>query len=198
MKLKFKLGEGFYSKDKWGYDVYYPEKDSKFRRLSSKPLNTLTEEEVRYIYGVENARYMQLAKWYEDVEDSVSDTRFDREDFKECADWLHSLSFPLTVYRAVWDSTDLSNICGKHHDICWTTDIDIFRNERSKFRKATRIVRGIIDNPKIINVPLTISRFLHYTGRNNDQGYGEFEINLKPNYKNSDVKDLSFIDKNTI
>lgn len=191
--------ESFYQKPKNIFDDgYNPTSDSYYKKLLNNPINTLSATDVRYIYGVENARYMSEVKRFDNVDDSLKDSSFDMLDFKECSNWLNSLSFPLTVYRTVWDSTDIDDICGKHHDICWTTDIDIFRNEKSKFRNATRIVRGVINNQKIINIPTTIERFLFYSGRYNEQGYGEFEINLKPNYKNSDIQDLQFIDKGNV
>lgn len=172
-------------------DEYKPTDDSKYKRLIKKPLNTLTVDEVKYIYAVETARYMQQVQQFDTIEDAIEYAmwRYDDEDIQECVDWLHTFSFPLTVYRAVYDRTELNNISGKNHDICWSTNPEIYTNENSSFSRCNKIVKAEI-NQNIINVPTTIERFLTYTGKRKERGFGEFEINLKPNFKQSDLMNL--------
>ena len=174
---------------------YAPRQDSKFKRLINKPINTLSLDEIKYIYAIHWAWYMQQAKQYDSIEEILDDIRYNDNDFEICYDFLHSLQFPLKVYRAIWDSQDIEDIYGKKH-ISWTTDFTIYTNSNSKFRQCSKIVSAIIDNPKIISNELTIGNFMPYTARTGYNSYGEYEITLKSNYKQSDLKDLHYVDKN--
>ena len=52
--MKFKIVEDLWKDD----DTYQPEKDSKYRALIKKPINTLTNEELEYIYVIFNCWYL--------------------------------------------------------------------------------------------------------------------------------------------
>ena len=181
--------------DSWGVRDYAPRQDSKFKRLINKPINTLSLDEIKYIYAIHWAWYMHQAKQYDNIEEILDDIGYNDNDFEICYDFLHNLQFPLKVYRAIWDSQDIEDVYGKKH-ISWTVDFDIYTNSKSKFKNCNKIISAIIDNPKIINNELTISNFMYYSVNPEYGYYGEFEITLKSNYKQSDLKDLQYVDKN--
>jgi len=54
-------------------DEYKPTDDSKYKRLIKKPLNTLTADEVKYIYAIEWTRYMSEVTEYDSVEEILED-----------------------------------------------------------------------------------------------------------------------------
>ena len=191
-----KIFEKIYNTDKYGYTKYEPRTDSKFKRLIQKPINTLTTDEVAYIFAIHWMWYMYEAKWYDGVEDCLSDTEFDMNDFDECAEWLHSFDFPLTVYRALRKNENTDNING----LSWTVNPNIFKEINSIFRNCDKIVTAEIINPNIIDSELTISNFMFYTGSKGRQSnynfYGEYEITLKKRYKTSDLTNVEIFDKN--
>jgi len=190
-----KILEKIYSTDKYGYIKYEPKNDSKFKRLMQKPINTLTADEVAYIFAIHWMWYMQNAKQYNSVEDCLSDIRFDMSDFDECTKWLHSFDFPLTVYRALRKNENVDSVNG----LSWTVNPNIYKEINSIFRNCDKIVTAKIANPNIINNELTISNFIFYTGSkgiSDYNRYGEYEITLKKRYKTSNLTSVEIFNKN--
>lgn len=218
------LAEGFWTtkKSRWiGFDgkqhekeygEYKPENDNKYKRLCKKPINILTEDEVVYIYAVRWTIYMAQTIPYQTPEEAIEDILKRKpnmkEDLTECYNFIHTLSFPLTIYRGLRvgnfksselniDTKDLI-ISGKHQSYSWTTDINIYKNPTSKFRNLTQIVACEIDS-NIIDVANTIFNFIHYSaGGEYRVSYPENEITLKNNFKQSDLHNLRFINKDEI
>ena len=193
------------------YEEYKPEADSKYKRLCRKPINTLTEDEVIYIYAVRSI-YMAQRIPYQTPEEAIEDILrrkpYMKNDLEECYEFVHQLSFPLTIYRGVRVgnfkyselNTDTNNliISGKQQSYSWTTDINIYKNPTSKFRNLTQIVACEIDS-NIIDVANTIFNFIHYSaGGEYRVSYPENEITLKDNFKQSDLHNLRFINKDDI
>lgn len=189
---------------------YNPKNDSKYKRLIKKPINELTLDEVKYIFAVKECIYMQQLKPYDTPEKAVEyySNEYGKE-LEECYKFIHSLSFPLTIYRGIrvgnYDSSELNNITqelkisGKQQSRSWTTDINIYKNEKSKFKNITDIVACEIDS-NIIDVPNTISNYVFYSTGKDELGrnYPENEISLKDNFKQSDLHNLRFVNKEDI
>lgn len=128
------------------------------------------------------------------------------EELKDCYNYLSSLAFPLTIYRAIRvsefsDTERTSNgellLNGKNNSRSWTTNISIYKNERSKFRRCRDIVACEI-NPGIIDNAQTISNYVYYTAKPEYSLFGEYEITLKKNFRQTDLQNLRVIDKNSI
>ena len=194
------------------YEEYKPEANSKYKRLCRKPINTLTEDEVIYIYAVRWTINMAQRIPYQTPEEAIEDILkrkpYMKNDLEECYEFVHQLSFPLTIYRGVRVgnfkyselNTDTNNliISGKQQSYSWTTDINIYKNPTSKFRNLTQIVACEIDS-NIIDVANTIFNFIHYSaGGEYRVSYPENEITLKDNFKQSDLHNLRFINKDDI
>ena len=192
------------NEDIWNKEgtIYQPKQDSKYKRLIRKPINTLTQEEIKYIFTIHWCWYLANVRRFDYIEDALENTddRFSEEYFKECYDFLHSLSFPLKVYRAIRDSehsNDGFTISGKNASYSWSTNINIYKDSTSKFRNCTKIVSCEIDS-NVIDVANTINNFIFYTSSHHDRGYGEYEITLKQHFPQSALKNLHWIDKNEI
>ena len=202
-------------KDYWGNDKSYqsqeykPRQDSKYKRLIKKPINTLTLDEITYIYLIHEAWYMQNVEWFDNTDNPKLNSwvRDKKKELEECYKWLHSLSFPLTVYRGIrvgnYKSSELNtdtdelNISGRQHSHSWTTDINIYKNDKSKFRGLTDIYACEIDSD-IVDVANTIDNFIHYSSERHKQGYPEYEITLKDHFKMSDLHNLRKINKEEV
>lgn len=174
-------------------------------QLIKKPINTLTYEELEYIYVIFNCWYLSKAVSFNSYEDAYDRfiTYEDEEHgirtyLRECYDFIHNLKFPLIIYRAIRKDELINkqfNINGKNHSLSWTTTLDIYNNPKSKFKNCGDIVSCKIDSD-IIDVPNTINNFIHYSASNKTKNlFGEFEISLKSNYKQSDLQDLYWTDK---
>ena len=218
--MKFKIAEDIWSKKKSSFtnwegetitkeeEIYSPRQDAKFKRLIKKPINTLTIDEIIYIFAIHQCWYMSQVYHYSDIDEAINEVK-ERwgNDFNECYEFLHSLSFPLTIYRAIRvgtyksseKSTDSNvlNISGKQQSFSWTTNPKIYTDNRSKFKNAVDIVACEIDST-IIDSESTIANYMYYTNSNNiDSSYGEYEVTLRNNFKQSDLHDLRIVDKNT-
>lgn len=218
------LEEGFWTtkKSKWvgldgtpkerEYEIYKPENDNKYKRLCKKPINTLTEDEVIYIYAVRWTIYMAQIIPYQTPEEAIEDILKRKpdmkDDLKECYNFVHNLKFPLTIYRGIrvgeYKSSELNPktntliLSGKQQSRSWTTDINIYKNPTSKFRDLTKIVACEIDS-NTIDVADTIKTFIAYSaGGEYRASYPENEITLKNNFKQSDLHNLRFINKDEI
>lgn len=196
---------GFYvgdARDYW-HSQYKPLNDSKYRRLVQKPINTLTADEVKYIWAVQQAWYEQEIHQYENADEfyeNYYNSRGDKfldADFETCANWLHTLTFPLTIYRAIWESQDISDVYGGKH-ISWTIDPKLYTASNSSFRTQNKIVVCEIDNPKLIDVRNTINNFMYYTLNPSYGRYAESEITLKSTVKQSDLKGLRYISRDEL
>lgn len=192
------------NEDIWNKEgtVYQPKQDSRYKRLIRKPINTLTQEEIKYIFTIHWCWYLANVRRFDYIEDALENTteRFSEEYFKECYDFLHSLSFPLKVYRAIRDSEhsdDGFTISGKNASYSWSTNINIYKDTTSKFRNCTKIVSCEIDS-NVIDVANTINNFIFYTSSHHTRGYGEYEITLKQYFSQGALKNLQWIDKNNI
>ena len=192
------------NEDKWNKagTIYQPKQDSRYKSLIRKPINTLTQEEIKYIFTIHRCWYLANVRRFDYIEDALENTddRFREEYFNECYEFFHSLSFPLKVYRAVRDSeysNDEFTINGKNSSYSWSTNINIYKDATSKFRNCTKIVSCEIDS-NVIDVANTINNFIFYTSSHHNRGYGEYEITLKQHFPQSALKNLHWIDKNEI
>lgn len=204
------LYENMYTEDIWDKsgEVYQPLKDSKYLKLQKKPINTLSLDEIKYLYAINRAgsgfvRYDSIEQAIEKEIDSDRENSWDSEIFEMCYGYLHSLNFPLTIYRAIRNNEinkDGSfNISGSNDSRSWTTNINIYKDKSSSFGNLSNIVSAKIDS-NIVDNSATIVNFYFYTGGRNvrKQNYGEYEISLKKNFKQTDLHELQFIDKDTI
>lgn len=210
--MRFKLEEDLWSKKvykgtRWNgepyedtREIYTPEKDSKYRRLLRKPINQLTYEEIKYIYVIHTCWYMQQVWQFNTIDDAynrIIDKDVEKS-LRECYEFVHNLSFPLTVYRALRRDEYKDgkfDISGKRSSLSWSTNLEIYKNEKSIFKNTGDIVACKIDS-NIIDTANTINNFIHYTASDKTkQHYGEYEITLKDNFKPSDLHDLHWVDK---
>lgn len=190
----------------WTHDgEYEPLKDSKYRRLQRKPINTLTLDDIKYLYAVHWANSSKYSYVYNDAQEAIDklintdrENSYDLDMFDDCYNFLHSLKFPLTIYRATnRTEQDMGKIFGRS----WTPNIDIYRDERSTFKKNSYIVACEIF-PNVIDNANTIINYIYYTAKRtvgaskDDNIYGEYEITLKNNFKQDDLHNLRLVDKN--
>ena len=190
--------------DLWNKDGYYqPEKDSKYQRLLRKPINQLTYEELEYLYVIYNCWYMNQVWHFDTYEDAYKRIITNEEDsnikeyLKECYEFISKLEFPLTIYRAIRENEYKDgkfNISGKNSSRSWTTNLEIYTNDTSKFKHSGNIVSCKIDS-NIVDNANTINNFIHYTSSKHEKTFGEYEITLKSNFKQSDLQDLHWVDK---
>ena len=204
-QLKSGLNEDIW--DKSG-KIYKPPTDSKYLKLQKKPINTLSLDEIKYLYAINRAgssfvRYDSVEQAIQKEINSDRENSWDSEIFDACYDYLHSLNFPLTIYRAIRpdeiNKDGSFNISGKNNSMSWTTNINIYKNKSSSFRNLNNIVSAKIDS-NIIDNSATIVNYYFYTGGRNvrKQSYGEYEISLKKNFKQTDLHELQSINKDTI
>lgn len=193
--------------DKSG-EKYQPLKDSKYLKLQKKPINTLSLDDIKYLYVINRAsssfiRYDSIEQAIEREIDSDRENSWDSEIFEECYKYLHSLKFPLTIYRAIRtdeiNEDGSFNISGSNNSRSWSTNINIYKDKLSSFKSLNNIVSAKI-NADIINNSATIVNYYFYTGSRNvrKSNYGEYEITLKKNFKQNDLQNLHFIDKDSI
>lgn len=184
-------------------EIYAPEKDSKYQRLLRKPINQLTYEELEYLYVIYNCWYMDQVWHFDTYEDAYKRIITDEEDsnikeyLKECYEFISKLEFPLTIYRAIRENEYKDgkfNISGKNSSRSWTTNLEIYTNDTSKFKHSGNIVSCKIDS-NIVDNANTINNFIHYTSSKHEKTFGEYEITLKSNFKQSDLQDLHWVDK---
>lgn len=176
------LFEGLWSKDG---NIYQPTKDAKYNRLQNKAINTLTKDEIKYLYCVSWADYMQNAKTYENVDEILATNDFDWLD--SCYDWLSTLSFPLTVYRAITNKEKDNN---KINGRSWTTDISLYTQKNSIFKNCKEIVCGEITAESIHNA-YTIENYKYYTYKPEYGFAPESEITMKKNFKIDNLREVN-------
>lgn len=204
------LYENMCTEDIWDKsgEIYQLLKDSKYLKLQKKPINTLSLDEIKYLYAINRAgssfvRYDSVELAIKKEIDSDKENSWDSEIFDTCYDYLHSLNFPLTIYRAIRpdeiNKDGSFNISGKNNSRSWSTNINIYKNKSSSFRNLNNIVSAKIDS-NVINNSATIVNYYFYTGGRNvrKQNYGEYEISLKKNFKQTDLHELQPINKDTI
>lgn len=152
-------------------EIYQPLKDSKYIRLQKKSINTLSLEKIKYLYVVNRAsssfiRYDSVEQAFEKEIDLDSENSWDNEIFEQCYKYLHSLKFPLTIYRALRpdevNKDGTFNISGSNNFRSWTTDINIYKDKLSSFRNLNKIVSAKI-TPDIIDNSATIVNYYFYT-----------------------------------
>lgn len=183
--------------DKYGTGYYLeyaePIKSSLYKRLNNKPINQLTLEDIAVLYTMWWVRYMwqsydgDFVKWLADCWENHED------DFRSCYDWVHSFTFPLTIYRAVTSEQELTqDISGKSRAWSWTTDSNLYSADNSIFKNVEHIYSAEIDANLISNAD-TISTYVHYSSKPQYGRYPENEITLKKRYKMSDLHNLTKI-----
>lgn len=92
----------------WTHDgEYEPLKDSKYKRLQRKPIDTLTLDDIKYLYAVHWANSSRYSYVYNDAQEAIDklidtdrENSYDLDMFDDCYTFLHGLKFPLTIYRA--------------------------------------------------------------------------------------------------
>ena len=171
-------------------DFKQPIKSSLCKKLNSKPINQLTLEDIAVLYTMHWTWYMQesydgdFIKWLSECWENHED------DFSACYDWVHSFTFPLTVYRAVTNTQELAqDISGKSGARSWTTDPNLYTASNSIFRNVEHVYSAEIDANIISNID-TISTYVHYSSNPSYGRYPENEITLKKRYKMSDLHNL--------
>lgn len=214
--MRFNLREDIWKDDY----TYAPSQDSKYKRLQKKPINTLSVEEIKYLYVIDRLIYSPSSR-YDTIEDAykalIDDDRensWDTELFEDAHKFFSSLSFPLTIYRAlrvgntayseIGDKQDISllRIGGKLGSRSWTTNINIYKDDRSIFKNQAVIVAAEIE-PSLISNATTIQNYINYTAKphiipNYARRFGEYEISLKDHFKVSELHNLRFVNKNEI
>lgn len=196
--MKFKLVEDIWTRD----GEYAPLRDSKYQRLQRKPINTLSLDEIKYLFAVNRAHYGMHTKQYNSIDellqymiDEDRENSFDLDMFEDCYNYLHGLSFPLTVYRAL---NSVEEESGKVFGRSWTTDFNIYKDKTSTFSKLDNLVATEIDS-NVVDNSATIVNYFYYTAKrkfiDKNKIYGEYEISLKNNYKQSDLHNLRYVDK---
>lgn len=203
------INESVWYRDEYGDEYFDPSKDGRYKYLLKKPINKLTKNEMLYLYAIHftktsNGYYYDYSK-YENFEDYVNSFLKDRTDFEldDAFDFFSKLKFPLKLYRALRDDETIENISGKKSSLSWTTDLDIYKNDLSKFKNCTKIVEAEI-TPDMIQNEWTIVNYTLYSSKTrlnskeNIDGYPENEITLKPRFKNLKLMNLKYIDKNNI
>lgn len=188
-KLLDKYGTGYF------LEYAEPIKSSLCKRLNSKPINQMTIEDIAVLYTMYWTWYMGesyrqdgdfiawLTKAWEDHED----------DFRACYDWVHSFTFPLTIYRAVTKNQELTqDISGKAHAWSWTTDPNLYTADNSAFKNCEHIYSAEVDASSISNIE-TIQHFVFYSSHPSYGRYPENEVTLKKRFKMSDLHNLTKI-----
>lgn len=177
----------------WRPEFKQPVKSSLCKRLNSKPINTLSLEDIAVLYTMHWTWYMyqsydgDFTAWLEETWEDHS------EDFKSCYNWVHSFTFPLKVYRAVTNVQELTqDISGKSGALSWSTDYNLYSASNSIFRNVEHIYSAEIDANVISNID-TISNYVHYSSRPDYGRYPEYEVTLKKRYKMSDLHNLTQI-----
>ena len=174
----------------WCPEFKEPVKSSLYKRLNSKPINTLTLEDIAVLYTMHRVDYMKqfydgdFVRWLEESWEEHE------EDFKSCYEWVHTFTFPMKVYRAVTDEQELTqDISGKSRAWSWTTDYSLYSANNSIFNKVKHIYSAKIDANIISNID-TINNYVYYSSRPDYGRYPEYEVTLKPRYKMSDLHNL--------
>lgn len=175
----------------WYPEFKEPVKSSLYKRLNSKPINTLILEDIAVLYTMYWTWYMHTSydgdflRWLDDCWENHED------DFRSCYDWVHTFSFPLTVYRAVTKDQELSqDFSGKSRAWSWTTDYNLYSAGNSIFKNVEHIYSAEIGANTISNVD-TIEHFVHYSSHPEYGRYPEYEVTLKKNFKMSDLHNLT-------
>lgn len=197
------INESVYDKD----GEYNPSQDSRYKRLLRTPINKLTRDDIKYLFTIHFTRFnggynsngTEHTYWYlgyhnNDFDTALEDSERDHgEEFDKTYEHFSKLNFPLKVYRALRDDEDAPQ--GKL-SMSWTTDINLYKNERSQFKNCTKIVEAEITADMIQN-EYTIVNYVLYSANPSRRYnlYPESEITLKPRYKTSSLNNLHFIDK---
>lgn len=173
----------------WGYPKQ-PIKSSLCKRLNNKPINQLSFEDIAVLYTMHWTWYMgesyngDFVQWLTECWENHED------DFRACYDWVHSFTFPLTIYRAVTKEQELTqDISGKSGAWSWTTDFNLYSASNSIFRNVEHIYSAEIAASVISNID-TINHFVHYSSRPSYGRYPEYEVTLKKRFKMSDLHNL--------
>lgn len=177
----------------WYPEFKEPIKSSLCRRLNNKPINQLTVEDIAVLYTMYWTWYMyqsydgDFIRWLSDCWENHED------DFRACYNWVHTFTFPLTVYRAVTKDQELvQDFSGKTRAWSWTTDYHLYSADNSIFKNVEHIYSAEIDANIISNTD-TIEHFVHYSSNPEYGRYPESEVTLKKNFKMSDLHNLKKI-----
>lgn len=170
-----------------------PIKSSLCKRLNAKPINQLTLEDIVVLFTMEDTRFMEefyrydgdFLKWLSKSWDAHE------QDLRSCYEWVHSLKFPLKIYRAVTDEQELAqDISGKSRAWSWTTDPNLYTASNSIFKNVAHIYSAEIDYKVISNIN-TIRAYVFYSANPSYGRYPEYEIALKNRFKMSDLHNLT-------
>lgn len=177
----------------WYMEFKEPIKSSLCKRLNNKPINTLTLEDIVVLFAMYWSDYMKEYYDGDFIKQLENAWDYHEDDFKSCYDWVHSFTFPLTIYRAVTDSQELTqDISGKSRAISWTTDFNLYSASNSLFKHVEHIYSAEIDASLISNIN-TIHNYVFYSSRPDYGYYPEYEVTLKKRYKMSDLHNLTKI-----
>ena len=176
----------------WGYPKQ-PIKSSLCKRLNNKPINTLTLEDIAVLFTMWHTWYANQFYTGDFIEWLRKDWEDHEEDFMSCYEWVHSFTFPMTIYRAVTNEQELTqDISGKSRAWSWTTDYNLYSAENSIFRNVEHIYSAEINANVISNID-TIEHYVHYSSRPSYGRYPEYEVTLKKRFKMSDLHNLTKI-----
>ena len=168
-----------------------PIKSSLGRRLNNKPINQLTLEDIAVLFAMRWAKYMHRSYDGDFIRWVSNEWERHEDAFRSCYDWVHTLTFPLTIYRAVTDEQELTqDISGKSGARSWTTDFNLYSASNSIFRKVEHVYSAEIDASAISNAD-TILNYVFYSAKPEYGRYAESEISLKERFKMSDLHNLT-------
>lgn len=176
----------------WGYPKQ-PIKSSLCKRLNNKPINTLTLEDIAVLHTIWWSWYMYESYDGDFIKLLEKNWEYHSYDYQSCHDWVHSFTFPLTIYRAVTNEQELTqDISGKSRAWSWTTDYNLYSASNSIFKNVEHIYSAEVDAKAISNID-TIHNYVAYSSRPEYGRYPEYEVTLKKRYKMSDLHNLTKI-----
>lgn len=175
------------------YELNY----NKYQYLLRKPINKLTLDEITYLYAIHWIQdnpglTLRLYDW--ELDNYIEKIKRSEGKLLTAAyEYFKKLKFPLKVYRGMRPSENINNLSSKKHSLSWSADSNIYSHEKSKFKHCDRIVEAVI-TPDMVQNEWTIVNFMlysakHYTDPDNN-GYGEYELSLKPRFKYEKLDNL--------
>jgi hypothetical protein len=113
-------------------------------------------------YGISNEQQKAFA-----TEDAIGhmDYWFDDSDYAEVADFLNSITFPVTVYRGIKVSDPSKITTGAKSGTHWTIDPNYILNQ-TNLLPFTHVMIGQFDE-KDVNLENTVETYLHYSLEDN-------------------------------
>lgn len=142
-------------------------------------------------YGISKAEQTEFAK--EDALKHIDTAGYTDADFEELAEFLNSLTFPITVYRGL-SNKDRSTIkTGINSGVHWTIDPEYIKNQ-TNLLKFTYVMIGTFDE-KDVDLPKTAETYLGYSMKDQKKRYNkhrEMEIWVKQRKEPKNLEIITF------